>query len=156
VDPDKLAELEQSRQAFAQAAVELAIATQRALEQTEKQLLQLAVAVAEAIVGRTLQDDAAVHAQLAKEAVAMLRPRQHARLRAAPDAAEALVQVFGSARPEVDGVQVEVVADPQLEGLGCIAEAEDVQIDARVGERLAQVLCELEERRRSQELEDLE
>lgn len=143
------------QEAYANAALELASLRARVLANAEGQLLELAVAIAEAIIERAIERDPAVHGALARAAVAALGDTSHAKLRVSRAAFKAISQVHGEAAVDVDGVRVELTLDNSLEGLSVIAEAGASRVDGRVSERLGAVLRALEaEHRRTGEGED--
>jgi len=138
-------------EAAAQAAMDLAVARRQALAGAEERLIALAVAIAEALVGGRLEDDPELHGTLAREALATLgvgRGASPARLRASEAAYQAVNRAFGGPRVDYEGVPVEVVRDPALEGFGYIAENDDAQVDARIPSRLDAVRRALVEERR--------
>jgi len=127
-------ELEAERARFAEAAAALATERARLARVLEGELIDLAVLMAEAIVG-TIDDDE-LPVRIAREGLALLPGCQRATLRAGSGAYEAIVAEFGVSF-ERDGVRIRVEADDALEGPGCLLEAPEVRIDARVRERLA-------------------
>ncbi len=136
--------------AYVHAALELASLRARTLAQTEAQLLELAVAIAETILERQIERDPTLYAPLARAAVAALGDTRSAKLRVARAGFRAITEMHGEEPVEVDGVRVELVLDNSLEGLGVIAESGASKVDGRVRERLAAVLRALEADHRRQ------
>jgi hypothetical protein len=132
------------QEAYANAALELASLRARLLANTEAQLLELSVMMAEAIIGREIERDPAIHGELARAAVAALGDTRQAKLRASRAAFRAISEVHGEDGIEVDGVRVEMMLDNSLEGLSVIAESGASRVDGRVSERLAAVLRAIE------------
>lgn len=146
----------EAERAFADAALELATVRARALAQVEGELLELAVAVAEAIIGREIERDPTVLEGLARAALQALGDTSEAKLRVSRDAHRALCALHGDSQLELEGVRVELVLDHSLEGLAVIAENGASRADGRVSERLAMVRRALEaEHRRQAAGEDL-
>jgi flagellar assembly protein FliH len=110
------------------------------LQELDRQVSAMAVAIAEALVGRHL-DLGAVPALDAVHRALALVPRQAAvTVRVHPGDAATLPDL-SSALP---GGSVVVVADPTVEAGGCVAEAGNRTVDARLGpalERLREVLA---------------
>jgi hypothetical protein len=132
------------QEAYANAALELASLRARVLAASEAQLLELAVMMAEAIVGREIERDPAIHGELARSAVAALGDTRSAKLRVSRAAFRAISQIHGEESLDVDGVNVELMLDNSLEGLSVIAECGASRVDGRVSERLAAVLRAVE------------
>ncbi len=126
-------ELATERTRFAEAVVALATERARLARVMEGELIDLAVLMAEAIVGSI--DDDELPVRIAREALALLPGCRRATLRAGSGAYEAIVAAFGVSF-ERDGVEIHVEADDSLEGPGCVLEAPQARIDARVRERL--------------------
>lgn len=137
-EADELKIAEEKR-AFAEALLELATLRARALREAEQGLTDLAVRVAQAILERELDSDPAAHLALVRAALGAFGDAERSRLRASKRTYDAIVEVKGTSEIEYEGVRVEVMLDPTLEGLGCVVEGEVNQVDGRVEERLAAV-----------------
>jgi Flagellar assembly protein FliH len=135
-------------QAFGAAAVELAIARAAVLATTEGQLLDLAIAIAAALIEHEVERDPELHSGLVRAALNTLGDCSRATLRTSPDAFEAIRNTLGGERSEVDGVRIDLVADSTIPGLGCVVDAEHVRVDATVAERLRSVRIAFEDERR--------
>jgi flagellar assembly protein FliH len=122
------------------AAAELDAREAPVLQELDRQVAAMAVAIAEALVGRHLEL-AAVPALDAVHRALALVPRQAAvTVRVHPEDAATLPDL-SSALP---GGSVVVVADSAVDPGGCVAEAGDRTVDARLGpalERLREALA---------------
>jgi hypothetical protein len=135
-------------QAFASAAIELAIARSATLAVLEGQLLDLAIEVAEALIEREVEADPKLHGALARAALQSLGDATHVTLRTSPDGFEAVCAALGGPEVEVRGVRVQIVPDAAIPGLGCVVDGDNVRVDATVSERLRAVRRAFEEERR--------
>jgi hypothetical protein len=140
--------LHEQREAFTNAALELAIARAATLAVLEGQLLDLSIEIASALIEREVQDDPELHTTLARAALASIGDSDKVTLRTSPDAFEAICQTLGGPEATVQGVHVAVHADDTIPGLGCIVDGENVRIDATVAERLRAVRRAFEDERR--------
>jgi hypothetical protein len=144
--------LNERAEAFANAAVELAIARAATITVLEDQLLDLAIEVASALVERELEAAPELHAALARAALASLGDCSHVTLRTSHDGYQTICSAFGGEEVDVRGVRVHVIADDTIPGLGCVLDGENVRVDATVSERLRAVRRAFaEERRKSME-----
>jgi flagellar biosynthesis/type III secretory pathway protein FliH len=135
-------------QAFASAAIELAIARAATMAVLEGQLLDLSIEVAEALIEREVEADPLLHGALARAALQSLGNATNVMLRTSADGFEAIVAALGGADVEVRGVRVQIISDPAIPGLGCVVDGDNVRVDASVGERLRAVRRAFEEERR--------
>jgi hypothetical protein len=135
-------------EAFANAAIELGIARAATLAVLEGQLLDLAVEIAAAVIERAVDESPELHTALARAALASLGDCSHVTLRTSPDAYQTICRSFGGEEFKVRGVQVSVLSDTSIPGLGCVVDGENVRIDATVSERLRAVRRAFEEERR--------
>ena len=140
--------LHEQREAFTNAALELAIARTAALSALEGQLLDLSIEIAESLVEHELQRDPELHGTLARAALSSVGDADQVTLRTSSDAFEAICQQLGGHETTVNGVHVTVHADDTIPGLGCIVDGERVRIDATVAERLRAVRRAFEDERR--------
>lgn len=139
---------QEQREAFAQAALEMASARQRALFTLEGQLLDLAVEIARVLVEGELESRPELHRVLVRSALTSLGHPDKAVLRASADAYEALLGLLGDSQGNIEGVDVEIQLDASLQGLGCIAETPEAQVDGRLGERLRALRQSMDDQRR--------
>jgi hypothetical protein len=144
----KDARLEGGINAFAEAVTELAIARSSVLAAVEGDLLDLSLRIAEAIIEGQVAQDPALHLVLVRAALRSLGECSHVRIRTSHEAFGALVQHMGGAKFELNGIAVELVADPSIPGLGCVIDEEHARVDATVGERLRSVRIAFEDERR--------
>jgi hypothetical protein len=144
----KDARLDDGVNAFAEAVTELAIARSSVLAAVEGDLLDLSLRIAEAIVEGQVAQDPALHLVLVRAALRSLGECSHVRIRTSHEAFGALVQHMGGAKFELNGIAVELVADPGIPGLGCVIDEEHARVDATVGERLRSVRIAFEDERR--------
>jgi vacuolar-type H+-ATPase subunit E/Vma4 len=140
--------LHEQREAFTNAALELAVARTATLTVLEGQLLDLSIEIAESLIEREIEHDPELHSTLARAALASLGDSDRVTLRTSPDAFEAICQQLGGSETTLSGVHVTVHADDTIPGLGCIVDGESVRIDATVAERLRAVRRAFEEQRR--------
>ena len=75
-------------------------------------------------------------------------PSPSVTLRTSPEAFETICQTLGGAEATVRGVQLQVLADATIPGLGCVVDGDNMRIDATVSERLRAVRRAFEEERR--------
>ena len=135
-------------EAFANAAVELAIARAATLALLEGQLLDLAIEIASALIEREVEREPKLHAALARAALSSLGEASGVTLRTSPEAYETICQTLGGAEANVRGVHLQVIADASIPGLGCVVDGDNMRIDATVSERLRAVRRAFEEERR--------
>lgn len=140
--------LREHAEAFANAAVELAIARAATIAVLEGQLLDLSIEIASALIERAVEQEPALHAALARAALGSLGDSTAVTLRTSPDAFGPVCSALGGENSEVRGVRVHVVADNSIPGLGCVVDGENMRIDATVSERLRAVRRAFEEERR--------
>jgi hypothetical protein len=145
VSPELLLE---QREAFTNAALELASARAASLSVLEGQLLDLSIEIAEALIEREVSEDPTLHSTLARAALASIGDSDRVTLRTSPDAFEAICQTLGGPETTVNGVHVTVHADATIPGLGCVVDGENVRIDATVTERLRAVRRAFHDQRR--------
>ena len=135
-------------EAFANAAVELAIARTATINLLEGQLLDLAIEIASSLIEREVEREPKLHATLARAALSSLGDASGATLRTSPEAYETICQTLGGAEANVRGVHLQVIADATIPGLGCVVDGDNMRIDATVSERLRAVRRAFEEERR--------
>lgn len=140
--------LREHAEAFANAAIELAIARAATITVLEGQLLDLSIEIASALIERQVDREPALHAALARAALASLGDATAVTLRTSPDAFGPVCNALGGEDSEVRGVRVHVAADSSIPGLGCVVDGENMRIDATVSERLRAVRRAFEEERR--------
>lgn len=132
-------ELRAQAAAFAEAAAQLTALFPVAIAQAEEQLLQLAVELAGAIIDHEVEARPELHVAMARAAIGALAERSKAVLKISREGYAAMVDALGEAAIVVDGVRVHIELAPALTGLGCVVDNGDVQVDARVAERLRAV-----------------
>ena len=128
--------LDAQRERLVEAIGELGTAQARALGEAKQTLIDLAVGIAEVIVGRALEEDASVHENLARVALGTLGEAVGVELRGSPQAYDMLVEVLGAPEVSYRGVRVPVLRDETVEGLGFVATAGRTRVDGRVAGRL--------------------
>lgn len=121
---------------LAEQAAELAITRREAVLALDTRVVELAMVVAETIVGHAARRDAELASRFVREALQQLTDAPRAVVRAAPSAAAALYDVLGGDRGELEGVHLELKRDATLEGFDCVVETPSQRVDARVRERL--------------------
>ncbi len=118
---------------------ELGTAQSRALNEAKQTLIDLAVGVAEVIVGRELERDASAHEHLARVALSTLGDAAGVELRGSPEAYDLLVEVLGAPEVVYRGARVPLLKDETIDGLGFLATAGRTRVDGRIAERTAAV-----------------
>ncbi len=119
--------------------VELARERAFFFQRHEQELLELAVAIARAILDVELSLHPAAHQAMVRSAVAAIDAKRHVVVRASPESYEALLTALRDVRNDIGGVEIELVVDNAQQGFGCIVESEDMRANAGVAERLAEV-----------------
>ncbi len=122
---------------LAQTIEELGALRTQMVHQTERQMVQLAIAVARRVVGREIALDGDLIVAMARVALDRLGERTPATIRLHPEDLAAIGQA------EWAGPHVRVVGDPTLSRGGCLVESEFGLIDASVDaqfEQLAQAM----------------
>jgi hypothetical protein len=152
IDP---ALLRQHEAVFVNAAMELAIARGATLSELEGQLLDLSIEIAAALIEREVERAPELHAALARAALASLGDTTHVTLRTSPEGFAAIREAIGGEKTELRGVRIQLVSDPNIPGLGCVVDGDNVRIDATVSERLRAVRRAFEDERRKS-VENLE
>lgn len=140
--------LHEQREAFTNAAIELAIARAATLSVLEGQLLDLAIDIASSLIEREVEREPELHGTLARAALSSLGDSERVTLRTSADGYAAICEDLGGPEATVRGVHIQVVADDTIPGLGCVVDGEHVRIDATVAERLRAVRRAFEEERR--------
>jgi hypothetical protein len=135
-------------EAYANAAVELAIARAATIAVLEGQLLDLAIEIASAIIERAVESAPELHTALARAALGSLGDSSHVTLRSSPDGFATICAALGGEEINVRGVRVHIISDISIPGLGCIVDGDSVRVDATVSERLRAVRRAFEEERR--------
>jgi len=133
------AEIMAEKQAFCAALLDIATLRARALREAEQGLTDLAIRIAQAILERELKHDPSLHLRLVRSTLAAFGDAHRSKLRASPRTYDAIIEVQGSAVIDVEGVEVTIIRDASLDGLGCVVEGEVNLVDGRVEERLAAV-----------------
>lgn len=108
--------------------------------QTERELVQLALAVARRIVNREVSIDRDLVVTIARIALERLGGATTATIRLHPDDYAAVVERHGEAWA---GVRVQVVADDSISRGGCKVESEVGFIDASIDAQFAEIAGEL-------------
>jgi flagellar assembly protein FliH len=122
------------------AAAELDAREAPVLAELDRTIADMAVRIAETLVGRHLELAAAPALDAVHRALALLPRETAATVRVHPDDVATLPDLSGA----LAGGSVAVVADPTVEPGGCVAEAGDRTVDARLStalERLREVLA---------------
>ena len=147
--------LAQARERFEAGAQALVEAREQAFADAEEPVLELAVEIAQAIVQEAIETDAELLGRMAKAALRLLGDLDGVELPASPEAFDALRDCFEGGGPTVGGVVVPLVEDARLSGLGCIVQAGEARVDARIDGRLEAVRDALVHERRRIREEDL-
>jgi flagellar biosynthesis/type III secretory pathway protein FliH len=140
--------LQEQREAFTHAALELSIARAATMTELEGQLLDLSIEIASALIEREIEHDPTLHSTLARAALASLGDAERVTLSTSTNAYEAICQTLGGPEATISGVHVTVHADESIPGLGCVVDGQNVRIDATVAERLRAVRRAFEDERR--------
>ena len=142
------ATLKERAEAYANAAIELAIARAATIAVLEGQLLDLSIEIASAIIERAVETAPQLHTALARAALGSLGDSSHVTLRTSPDGFATICAALGGEEIDIRGVRVQIVSDMSIPGLGCIVDGDSVRVDATVSERLRAVRRAFEEERR--------
>ncbi len=136
--------VEELRVGLEAAQASVADARRAALEDSEREIVKLAMAIAERVVGRALAEHESDAATWVREGLKALAHEDDVRCVASPRLAEVLMACDdwfeGEARPDV-------VVDTRLEGLSCEVRGRYGKVDASVGARLDAVARALETER---------
>ncbi|MEM6961012.1 MAG: FliH/SctL family protein [Myxococcota bacterium] len=147
-DPEVLAELEKARERFVDEAARLASARTRALQAAEKDLLELATWIAEAILETELSTSKELHLRLVHTALETLAAEQGAAsLRVSVDAHSVISEILDGEPFCYKDEEIILVQDDQLPGLSCIAETMDSSVDVSIRARIRAVAAALESER---------
>jgi flagellar biosynthesis/type III secretory pathway protein FliH len=149
--------VEEERRGFAEALAELPGLRDAALRELapalEEPMLELALGIAEILVGEAARRDRALAARLVREALGALAERGvegDVRLRVSPETKATLDE--GDTRLRYGDAEVTVLEDPSLEGLGAVALAGELRVDGTLGGRFEAIReAVLEEHRREPE-----
>jgi flagellar assembly protein FliH len=123
---------------LARALDQLAAADLSRIENVEHHVLQLALALAEEIVGREIRSDDDLVVTASKRALALTPDRAPVMLRVHPSD----VTVVRDALGEISGhlsVVVQVMPDQSIERAGAVAEAGPLRIDAQISSTFARI-----------------
>lgn len=122
------------------------------IQESEADLVELALAIAGRIVQTQISVAPATVVEIARAAVREACRSQHFTIFAPPGAVELLHQQVGQLLAEVDPQsKMQIIADPALSEGSCRVETEDVIVDATLDgqlENLRQVLAQAQEARR--------
>lgn len=124
--------------ALLQATARAQAAWDRSQQELESLAIELAMAIAEAVVGRELASVDSLGADALRRALAEGRPRARAIVRLNPDD---LAELPASVRKEAEGL--ELVGDTELAQGDCVVETAEVTIDARIAAQLARAAAVL-------------
>jgi flagellar assembly protein FliH len=127
---------EQAGRALNAAAMQLRLMDQETLADLEQQVVALALALAQEILGREVRafDDVAIGS--AMKAMSLTPDRGPCMLRVHPQDRAAVVSYVSAADQRQD---VEVVADPGVERGGCLAVAGPLLVDAQITSAIARI-----------------
>lgn len=105
----------------------------------ERHVLELAVALAEEVLGRAVRDDEALAATAATRALSLTPDRVPVVLRVHPDDVATVRDAVATGAAAHLTVPVHVVADPTIGRAGAVAEAGPLQIDAQIDAALSRI-----------------
>lgn len=105
----------------------------------ERDMLDLAFRLAQRIVGRVLDRDAAMFADLVADKLARVREAARVTVRVHPDDIAALQPERDRLASHVEGVPIQFEPDPGLDPGDCILETDRGRIDARIETQLDQL-----------------
>ncbi|MGE0787564.1 MAG: FliH/SctL family protein [Sandaracinaceae bacterium] len=147
LEAERVTLVEQQRR-FSSALGEMADHRARVREELVGPVLELATALAEALVERELTTSNDLATRLARAALESLGEADGAQLRVSQATYDAVVEVHGEAAIQHEGRSIPVVVDASVDGLGAIAVAGWTRVDGRVRERLAAAREAMEHERR--------
>ncbi|MDD9942997.1 MAG: FliH/SctL family protein [Myxococcales bacterium] len=144
---------QEAQQRYANAVLDLASARSEVLAGIERQLLELAVLVAEQIIEDEVAGRPELHRVLVETALEHMAGDRKLTLRASPDGYDAIVEGLGGTEVELSGAQLTIKVDRELGGLGCVLESDNRRVDGRLSERLSAIRRSFlaESQRRDQE-----
>lgn len=106
----------------------------------ESSIVDLAVQIAEKIIGEHIQTQPDVVINVAKKALLMTAEREHIQIRVNPDDAEIVKAHRDDLIATMDGIQkIEVIPDRRVGHGGCVFETSAGNVDARIQSQLSQV-----------------
>lgn len=128
--------LAEAKEVIAERLIELAEASTIHLAKMETRVIDLALRIAERVVGEL--DDREKALLIARRVLSMAQPRGNVRLRVAPAMAAGVAErLSGVLPPNVPDGWAEVVADPNIKDAGCILETDAGLIDATIDSQLS-------------------
>ncbi|MCU1360325.1 MAG: Flagellar assembly protein FliH/Type secretion system HrpE [Ilumatobacteraceae bacterium] len=108
------------------------------VQDVEQHVLNLAVALAEEIVGREVRTDDGLVMAAAQRALALAPDRSALVLRVSPADAAVVREGLSEISAHLSNA-VQVIADPSIERAGAVAEAGPLRIDAQISSTLARI-----------------
>lgn len=106
-------------------------------EQARAGVVRVAIRVAERIVGRALEADPALCAEVCAAALGELRRARAAVLRLHPDDVPLVQARLPELRARAEGAELVLVADPGVGRGGCVVSCDAATVDARIETQLA-------------------
>jgi len=111
-------------------------ATEELLRSSEPQVIELAIEIAEKVIGRELAADRAIVADLARRALERAGVSATYYLRVNPADAQVVREYL---QRDLAEIKCEIVADQRIEEGGCVIVTSHGHVDAQVGSQLAEV-----------------
>lgn len=121
---------------MAQSLEDLAILPQLMAEQSESDLVQLAIEIAKKIVHREVTVDREIVLSLVRVALSRINRRSVARIHLNPDEYQF---VLNHREKLGTGYALELVEDPTIDPGGCVVETDFGDIDARISQQFAEI-----------------
>ncbi len=107
---------------------------------SERDIARLAVAVAEKVIRRSVEQDPQIVLEIARAAISQTEGSRSVVLRVSPKDMELVLSAHdGLMRHSPDLRSLKVVEDPRVERGGCIVEMEVGHVDARIEEQLSEI-----------------
>ena len=116
-------------------------AREQFLASTEQEVVRLAVAIARKLVEREISMDPSLVADTARRAIEKILDAERVVVRVHPGDLEAMREHRVTLLEEFEAIKaLEVVADDSVEPGGCVAETDQIEIDARIEAQIEEIL----------------
>jgi len=113
---------------------------ERIVAGSEQEIIKLAIAVAEKIIGRELETGRETIADMVKRAVAKAADREELTVRVNPDNMDSVINAKEDIVRSIKGVgKIKVLADPAVSPGGCVVEGSSGMVDARIESQVAEI-----------------
>ncbi len=136
--------LEQAAEALRSAAQELAGHKERLYREARDQVVELALALANRVLGPLAEGDEGAVIRVVERALQLLSDRESLTIRVNPQDLRSLVEAKPQILEAFDGIQkLTVLEDPAVKRGGCLVQTPTAEIDARLDTQLAELVRSL-------------